>query len=242
MKEMLYVFLPCIIGGIIQTTTGFGSGIFIMLFFPLFLPILQSSALSTLVSAWACIMLAWKYRKYATPKIVILPAIFYFTFSFLAIRFATTADLTNLKAYFGLFLIIIALYFMFFADRIHLKANLLTAFICGSISGVASGLSGIGGPPMVLYILAVVGDDKNSYIGNSQFFFSMTTIYTTAVRAFSGIITADLLPLIIPGMLGMMVGKSLGVKIVEKIDIAFMKKLIYGFLGLSGLLTFVTNI
>ena len=58
MLNALYVFLPCIIGGIIQATTGFGSGIFVMLFFPLFLPILQSSALSTLVGAYACLSIA----------------------------------------------------------------------------------------------------------------------------------------------------------------------------------------
>jgi len=242
MKEMLYVFLPCIVGGVIQASTGFGGGIFIMLFFPLFLPILKSSALSTLVSAWACLTLAWKFRKHATPKIVIMPAIFYFIFSFLAIRFAKNADLGSLKAFFGLFLVVMALYFMFFADRIKIKANLLSAFICGGISGVASGLFGIGGPPMVIYILAITGDDKNAYIANSQLFFSITCLYTTTVRILSGILTVDLLPLVIPGMLGMYVGKTIGTKIVEKIDIVFMKKLIYGFLGLSGLLTFVTNI
>jgi transcriptional regulator with XRE-family HTH domain len=51
--------------------------------------------------------------------------------------------------------IAISLWFMFFADKIRIKANLLTAFICGSLAGVASGLFGIGGPPMVIYILAI---------------------------------------------------------------------------------------
>ncbi|MBQ1270452.1 MAG: sulfite exporter TauE/SafE family protein [Clostridia bacterium] len=242
MLNALYVFLPCIVAGIIQATTGFGSGIFVMLFFPMFLPILKSSALSTLVSAYACISLAWKHRKNANPKIVIMPAIFYFAASFLAIRFATGADMDGLKAFFGLFLIIIAIWFMFFADKVKLKPNLMTAAVCGTVSGIASGLFGIGGPPMVIYILAVVGDDKEAYIANSQFFFSMTCLYTTALRIFNGILTIDLLPLVIPGMLGMFIGKTVGSKIVEKIDILFMKKLIYGFLGLSGLLTFVTNI
>jgi peptide/nickel transport system substrate-binding protein len=36
--------------------------------------------------------------------------------------------------------------------------------------------------------------------------------------------------------------KNFGLKIVEKIDVKLMKKLIYGFLGLSGLSTFLTNI
>ncbi len=240
--KMLYVFVPSIGGGLIQSTTGFGSGIFVMLFFPLFLPILKSSALSSLISAWACLTLAWRYRKHITPRIVLLPAVFYFIASYLAIKFAVNSDMSGLKAFFGLFLIAISLYFMFFADRLHIKPNLLSAFVCGSLAGVASGLFGIGGPPMVIYILAITGDDKNAYLANSQFFFSMTCIYTTALRVMNGILTLDLLPLVIPGMLGMAIGKSLGVRIVEKIDVKLMKKLIYGFLGLSGLITFLSNI
>ena len=240
--KMLYVFIPCIGGGLVQGTTGFGSGIFVMLFFPYFLPLLKSSALSSLFSLCPCMMLAWRFRAHIRPKVVVLPAIFYLTFSALAIRFAANTDLTQLKAFFGLFLIIISLYFIFFADKLRIKPNLLTAFICGSISGVASGLFGIGGPPMVIYMLGIAGDDKEAYLANTQFFFCLTGIYTAFLRVVNGILTPDLLPLVIPGMIGMTIGKNVGVNIVEKIDVKLMKKLIYAFLGLSGLLTFVTNI
>ena len=240
--KMLYVFIPCIGGGLVQGTTGFGSGIFVMLFFPLFLPLLKSSALASLICLCPCIMLAWRYRKHIRPKLVVMPAIFYLIFSALAIRFAANTDLSQLKAFFGLFLILISLYFIFFAGKLHIKPNLLTAFICGSVSGVASGLFGIGGPPMVIYILAITGDDKEAYLANTQFFFSMTGFYTAFLRVINGILTPDLLPLVIPGMIGMTIGKNFGIKIVEKIDVNLMKKLIYAFLGLSGLSTFLTNI
>ncbi len=242
LMQMLYVFIPSIGGGLVQGTTGFGSGIFVMLFFPMFLPILKSSALSSLCSLCPCLLMAWRYRKHIQPKVVIMPAIFYFTFSALAIRFAANTDMSQLKAVFGLFLIVISLYFIFFADKLRIKPNLLTAFICGGLSGVASGLFGIGGPPMVIYILAVTQDDKEAYLANTQFFFSMTGIYTAVLRIMNGILTPDLLPLVIPGMLGMTIGKNFGLKIVEKIDVKMMKKLIYAFLGLSGLSTFLTNI
>ena len=75
-----------------------------------------------------------------------------------------------------------------------------------------------------------------------QVFFSMTGFYTAFLRVINGILTPDLLPLVIPGMIGMTIGKNFGIKIVEKIDVNLMKKLIYAFLGLSGLSTFLTNI
>ncbi len=243
MLEMLYVFLPSIFAGIIQTTTGFGAGIFVMLFFPLFMPILKASALSAMVSLTASALLAWQYRKIVDYKTMLVPAAFYFATSAYAINVASKMQMgTEVKAYFGLFLVAVAIYFIFFSERIKIKANIFSAAVCGSISGVASGVFGIGGPPMVLFVLAAVGDNKEKYIANTQFFFALTGIYATIVRAFSGIITIDLLPLVIPGMIGMWIGKVFGLKIVERIDVVTMKKMIYIFLALSGLLTFVTNI
>ncbi len=239
---LLFVFLPAIGGGIIQTTTGFGSGIFVMLFFPLFLPMLQSSALSTLITVWLCLLIAWRYRQYIDPKIVVLPAIFYLVVSGVTITVASKLNIAGLKAYFGLFLVAAAVYFMFFAKKIKLKPTVPAAAVCSTISGVASGLFGIGGPPMVLYFLAATEDKKENYLGTTQAFFALTSIYNTTIRAINGIITVDLLPLVIPGILGIWLGKIFGQKIVDRINIEQLKKLIYAFLGVSGIVTFVTNI
>ncbi len=239
---MLFVFLPSIGGGMIQAVSGFGSGIFVMMFFPLFLPILSSSAISSVMGLFPCLTMAWRYRKYAKPSIFILPAIFYFLASYFALKFAVGADFTKLKAFFGLFLIAVSLYFIFFSKKLHIRPNFLSAFICGGISGVASGLFGIGGPPMVIYMLAATDNSKEAYIANTQFFFCLTTLYTSTLRAINGILTVDLIPLIIPGIIGMMLGKTFGLKIVDRINIEQMKLIIYIFLGLSGLLNFLTNI
>ena len=37
-------------------------------------------------------------------------------------------------------------------------------------------------------------------------------------------------------------GKTIGARIVSKLNLDLMKKIIYIFMGLSGLLTFVTNL
>ena len=242
LQHFLHVFLPAIGGGLIQGMTGFGSGIFVMMFFPLFLPVLQSSALSTLNSISVSLPLAWKYRAYIQPKIIVLPALFYVTAAFFAIRFAVQADLTALKSFLGLFLMLVALYFLFVAGKLKIKATFWTALICGTLAGASSGLFGIGGPPMVIYILAITGDDKEAYIANSQFFFTVTMLFTTTMRVINGIITPGLLFLMIPGILGMTIGKNFGLRIVERIDVDKMKKIIYVFLFLSGLSTFLTNL
>ena len=240
--HFLYVFLPAIGGGLIQGMTGFGSGIFVMMFFPMFLPVLQAGALSSASSVTITAPTAWKYRKHIRPRDFLLPALFYCSCSALALRLAANADFTFMKATLGLFLMLISLYFLFVAGKFSIQATPLTAFICGCLSGTFSGLFGIGGPPMVIYFLAITGDDKDAYIANTQGFFLVAMLFTTAVRIYNGIITPSLAILMIPGMLGMFIGKTLGLRIIQKIDVAMMKKIIYVFLFLSGLSTFLTNI
>lgn len=237
-----YVFAASIGGSIVQTTTGFGYGIFVMLFFPLFLPLLQSSALSSIIGLWLSASLAWKYRKHADFHSMWLPLVIYILVSNAAVWLSTKVDIGGLKAYFGLFLILVAAYFMFFSRFIHLKANYTTASICTTISGTASGFFGIGGPPMVLYFLALSGADKLKYLATIQAFFFLTGINNVVSRAVNGIITPDLLLLVIPGVLGQIIGQRVGLAIVGRIDIDQLKKLIYFFLAVAGLLTFLTNI
>ena len=238
----IYVFAASVGGSIVQTTTGFGYGIFVMLFFPLFLPLLQSSALSVIISMWLSASLAWKYRRHADYRALWLPFLIYVVVSSVTVWLSTKVDIIGLKAYFGLFLVIVAAYFMFFSRFIHLKANPGTAVACTTISGAASGFFGIGGPPMVLYFLALSGEDKLKYLATIQAFFFLTGINNIVSRAMNGIITWDLLPLAVPGVLGQIIGQWIGLKIVDRIHITQLKKLIYGFLAAAGLLTFITNI
>ena len=92
---------------------------------------------------------------------------------------------------------------------------------------------------MVLYFLAAAQDDKLKYIGTIQMFFFLTGIGSVISRIANGMVTLDLLPLVAASILGMTVGEKLGSRIVEKINITQLKKLIYAFLALAGVITFV---
>lgn len=240
--QMLYVLMPATIAGVIQATTGFGAGIFMMLFFPMFLPMIQCSALSSAVGLISNIKLSIQYRRHAKPRLLVLPACFYVACNTLCIWYSTRIDLGAFKPFFGLFLLALGLYFLFFAQRIRLKGGVLSAAVCASLSGAASGFFGIGGPPMVLYFLALVGDDKYAYLGTIQLFFLITGLQGVATRAIAGIYTPSLLALIPAGMAGIMIGNMVGTRIVQKLRVDRLRLLIYAFLCLAGLATFATNL
>lgn len=229
------VLLTPIVAGLIQSVTGFGSGIFMMVFFPIFFPILGASALSSAISLAGSGSLAWHYRKHCQWKLTLIPALVYILVSSVAVLLAPYLPTATLKKVFGVFLMILAVYFLVFSSRLKIKANLASATVCGTLAGILGGLFGIGGPPMVIYFLAAL-DDKEEYLGTIQLHFFVTGVYMLLFRIYKGIYTMDMIPYTILGMVGIMIGKKLGTKIVDRINADTMKKLVYAFLGVSGFL------
>ena len=229
------VFLTPIVAGLIQTVTGFGSGIFMMVFFPMLFPILGASAISSAISLAGTCTLSWHYRKYCKWKLTLIPALIYILVSSGAILLAPYLPTDLLKKVFGVFLMLLSVYFLVFSSKLKIKATLLSATICGTLAGILGGLFGIGGPPMVIYFLAAL-DSKEEYLGTIQFHFFVTGVYMLFFRIYKGIFTMDMIPYVILGMAGMMIGKKMGTKIVDRINANTMKKLVYAFLGVSGFL------
>lgn len=242
MMNLIYVFLPSVVAGIIQSTTGFGSGVFMMLFFPLFMDMLPAAGLSCLISLACNTNLVMRYRKHIQVKSTLWPLVIFFIVSFCAVKLALVLPVSSLKAYFGLFLVGLAIYFVFFSDRIQIQGGPLSIIVCSVLSGLGSGFFGISGPPMVIYFLAMAGDDKKKYIGTIQFFFMITGLYVTTVRILEGVVTWTLLWPLIAGAIGIVLGNIIGTRILDRINVKVMKKLIYIFLALSGTVTFLSNI
>ena len=228
------VFIAPIIAGFIQAVTGFGSGIFMMVFFPALFPILGASALSSSISLPATCVQAWNYRKVSAWKLILLPAAVYIFMSSVSILLAPYLPTAILKKIFGVIMILLSIYFLTISGKLKIRATLFSATICGMLSGFMGGLFGIGGPPIVIYFLAAL-DDKEQYLGTLQSFFFITGAYTFIFRCITGIYTVDLIPYSILGVAGILLGTKLGRKVVDKINADTMKKLVYLFLGFAGL-------
>lgn len=228
------IFLAPIAAGIIQSVTGFGAAIFMMVFFPALFPILNASALAASISLVGTCSLSWHYRKQSEWKLTLLPSVVYIIVSSASILLAPYLPTTTLKKTFGFFLILLSIYFLTISGKLKIRASVVSATVCATVSGVVGGLFGIGGPPMVIYFLAAL-DDKEKYLGTIQLFFLITGVWTLIFRIINGIYTLDLVPYTVLGVAGIMVGKKIGVRIVDRINADTMRKLVYGFLGFAGL-------
>lgn len=235
MQLILVVMMAAVIAGMVQSVTGFGAGIIVMMVLPYFFPVLTGSAISGSITTVLSIGLAWNYRKYIHKELIAWPLVGYFLTSTLTIRYLSGLKSEILLKLLGICLIGLALYFLFFSDRIHVKGTKTTAIVCAGLSGFLGASFGMSGPPMVIYYLAVL-DKKEEYLGTLQTFFSIGGSYVFVQRVFSGIYTMDMVPLTLCGIAAILFGKEIGRRIIDRIDEQKMRKLIYLFLIFTGVL------
>lgn len=116
---LLIIFFLAVIASFIQRVSGFGFGIFVMMFFPFILPSYgESVMLSGLLSGSTALMIAIKNWKYIRWKMMWLVILFNLFVSFLATEYMSSMSNEILKKYLGIVLILIALYFLFYEKRI----------------------------------------------------------------------------------------------------------------------------
>ena len=234
----LVLALSALAGGTVQTVTGFGAAVVMMLFLPDFLGMIAAPAIVQTICAGLSIPLVIRFWKKANWRVCILPAVIYISCSAVIISLIGSFDLNVLKLLFGVFLVLLAAYFIFFAKTLKVKANIPTAILFSVISGVFSGLFGIGGPLMAVYFLAAT-EDKEQYVGTSQLFFAACNLFNLVMRCIRGIYTVDLIPMTIAGIAAINVGKWFGLKILDRLNQELMKKIVYAFIGIAGIVTIV---
>ena len=241
--EMVWfaVLVSAAAAGLVQTVTGFGSAIMLMLALPYFFDMLHAPALASAITLGLSVGLAWRFRKLINYRQTLPLAAVYVMASTLVISKAGALDLNLLSMAFGLFLILLSLYYLLLPKSVSLRPSLWSALLCAAAAGVCGGMFGIGGPLLVVYFLAV-SESKNSYLANLQLLFAITNLVNTLTRAYYGIYTLALVPLTLVGILGINLGKLVGLRVLDRIDIERMKQVVYVFVGISGVLTLVGHL
>ena len=237
MELLASVFLPALVGGIVQGVTGFGAGIVMMIFLPLSYSVVQSAGISSAITIALCASMVWRYRAHlnvrAIPREIGLPAVLYLAVSSASIVFAQTVDPEVMKGVLGAFLIVLAAYFLVFQKSATFEPKGIVALACIVVSGLCDGLFGVGGPLMVVYFMARCKDQRQ-YLATIQLFFLVTVSFATAFRVANGIVTPALAPALGLGVAGILIGFVGANKIVDKLDANVVRQLTYVVIGLSG--------
>ncbi|MGI6167503.1 MAG: sulfite exporter TauE/SafE family protein [Eubacteriales bacterium] len=237
--EYFFVVLVSFFGSLIQRVTGFGFGIFAMMFLPHLLgSYKEANALTGMLSLLSCLVVCAQLFRLVDWKNLILPSAASIIFSWLAVRFVSGQEDELLKALLGVFLIFLSVYFMFFSHRVHIKPSWYAGLVSGGLSGILGGLFATGGPPVVLYFMESE-KDVNRYFATIQAYFAITNLFSTTVKAASGFVTGSVLVFWLFGSAGMLAGIWAGKLVYGRLSADLIKKLVYAMMAASGAVNIV---
>lgn len=235
------IFLLSILASFIQRTTGFGFGIFIMTALPLLLPSYgEATTLSGMLAMTTSLIVSLRKRKYLNWH-HLLPILITFLFiSTIAIFCLKHIDDAVLRRILGMVLILTSIYFAFFNTRIKLKTNIPTQVCAGTLSGLMGGFFGMQGPPAVLYFLQSA-KDKNCYMALAQTYFFLGNLSMLIFRAFNGFLTRSVGWGYLYGVGGVAIGMMIGGFVFEHLPARAFRYVVYGYIGISGLIFLLTT-
>lgn len=238
MPETSQIILLLLVGagaGFVQRVSGFGLGIFAMLFLPHFMPThTAAAAVSCLFSSGTSTYNTLKYRRNIPFRTILPLLISAFVMIPIAVYFASSVSGSFFKMFFGSVLVCLSIYFLFFDSKVRIRPTVKNGIIAGGISGILNGLFSTGGPPVVLY-LTHAAKSKESYFAGIQFFFCLTNIYSVIFRWVNGNLTANVLVSAVIGFAGCMAGDFAGRFVFDKLDTVRFKRIIYIGMIISGI-------
>ena len=237
---ILSLFLLAIAGSFIQRVSGFGFGIFVMMFLPFLLPTFgECITVSGLLAGTTSLLVAlrnWRSIRWKTMSILFFSNI---CVSYLAITYMSGLSNATMKRALGVTLILIALYFLFIQGKHQLShRSKKLEVVIGSISGITGGVFAMPGPPIVLYCINAFSD-KKEYIATLQALFCCSNIFYTLFRAQAGFFTPHTVTYWGIGLLGVVVGTLIGARCYEKISGPALKRLVYVMMIVSGVVAAV---
>lgn len=243
LPAIFIVILVATVGSTIQRVTGFGFGIFAMLFLTRIITVYgEANALSGLLSFTSTLIVALSHAKKVDWKNLLFPCIGFAVISVPSILLMKKLDNRVLLIMLGVALILLSGYMFFFSSKIKVKPNPFTGLAAGGFSGILGGIFSMGGPPVVIYFMQSEGDDKDRYLATIQMYFLLSNVYGTAVKAINGFITKDVLILAAFGTVGMIAGIFIGKLIFKKLRVDILRRVVYCFMAVAGVVNIVSAI
>lgn len=232
---MIYITIALVAfaGSFVQSCSGFGYAIICMAVWPMFVPFYTASILETIAAFFMVVYIAVRLWRSIDWKLLLPPVIMAVATSLLGVNTLMSLEEAVLSKIMGTVLLVLAVYFIFFSSKVHLKAGIVSGLAAGAISGFCGGLFNIGGPPMVAYFLSVT-DDKEKYNATLQMYFTINTISIFLIHLFQGHVSEAMLPLVGAALAGTAVGTAGGMILFRRLTMGGIKKAVYIFMVCAG--------
>lgn len=234
---LIVLFAMC--ASFIQRVTGFGFGIFIMTALPFLMPsYAEATALSGMMALITATVTAVQMFRYLDWKKLWLILPVFLVVSFFSIKTVAGLDSHLLRRILGGVLIVVSVYFFFVSGRIHLKPSVPVQAGMGVTSGLMGGFFAMQGPPAVIYFLSCT-ETKEQYMALISMYFVISNAMMSLFRAGNGFVTATVGKAWLLAFPAILLGVFLGTKVYRRIPIAVLRKVIYGYMAVAGVIAII---
>lgn len=236
----IFIFLLSIAASFIQRASGFGFGIFVMMFFPFILPSYgEATTLSGLLAGTTALFITMRHYKQICWRSVAIIILFNLIASYFAIEFISSVGNTTMKRCLGVVLVAVSLYFLFWENKISLLLQSKVArAVIGTISGIMGGMFAMPGPPVVLYCIGAI-KDKMQYMATLQALSVVFNIFYTTFRVKAGFFTDNTATYWTIGCGGIVIGSLIGAWCFKRISRHTLKKGVCILMIISGIIAAV---
>lgn len=225
----------------IQGATGFGFGIFSMIFLPQLLLYTEANVLSSMLSALSSLFVAILMFRRIHWKNICFPIIGCLFSTYASVLFIKGQSPQILSLLLGAVLFLLSIYFFFFSHKIKIKPTWYAGLIAGLLSGILGGMFAIGGPPVVIYFMQSE-EEFDRYFATISAYFVLSGVISISTKALAGFITVSVWIALAISALTMLLGSFVGKKTKDHINPDIVKKIVYGFMALSGLIHIITSL
>ncbi len=234
------ILLISAVSGFVQTISGFGCAVLMMLGLPYLLSIGDSASVSTAICMVLNIILVVKYGKLKSIKENWLMIVIYTAFNYISIMFIKYINVELMGILYGVFMILMALYFFLFDKKVK-NVGMVFCILSALFSGIGAGIFSIGGP-LLAVCFSQKYDNHSEYMSSIQLTFLFGSVMALLGRVINNVYTVNLIPYSLIGIAGVLIGQYFGGKFTNKADSKIIKTIIYGFVAVSGIITIVKYI
>lgn len=233
---MIITLMSFAFGSFVQRISGFGQGVVAVMILPYFWGSHGDvAAMSNVLALINTIGMSYKFRKDIQWKVAFPAMVGNLVATFFVIRFAATASFELLEKLLGLTLILLGIYFIFFNKKLTVKPTKCNGLISGCFGGTLNSLFGAGGPPVVVYFLSATSTSA-IYYATTQAYFVASGFFATSLRIYNGLISSKIWIAVLFGVVGVVIGNTVGGKVVSKIPEDKFRKVVYGAMLASGVI------
>lgn len=239
--QLILIALVLLAASFVQSVTGFGLGILAMIFLPGLMLFKEANVLCSMMSIVTSGLVVLAMRRHINLKNLLFPLIGSLFANYFGVRFVTRTDSHVLTLLFGIVLVVLSIYFFFFSGKIKIKPTWYAGLSCGIFSGVLTALFSAGGPPVVIYFMQSE-ENTDRYLATISVFFVLSNLIAVCMKAASGFVTKNVLIAFLLGLLGMFAGSFLGKKTRDKTNASVLRKMVYGFMAISGVIKIASSV